>query len=86
MLHTIKSRLQKIEQAKKNVAAPEVVFIYWDDLKQSWVAKEQYAKRNLRGQVINKTGREKKIMLDCPEDYEVPEGFRGTILIEGELK
>ena len=86
MLQTIKSRLQVIEQAKKTVNVPELVIIYWDALNGSWIAKEQYVKKNSKGKVIKGTGKEKKILLNSPKDYKAPEGFKGTLLIEGGLK
>lgn len=86
MIHTIRNRLEAVERSKKNMNVPEVVFIYWDDNKACWIAKEQYIKKNSKGKPITKTGTVKQIPLEAPEDYTPPEGFRGSILIERDIE
>ena len=86
MILTIKKRLQAIEQAKANVNVPDVVIIFWDESEGHWIAKEQYTRKNTKGKVIPYSGKVKLIPLESPEDYKPPEGFSGTIMIEGEIE
>lgn len=85
MIQMIRKRLQVLEQAKKT-AVPELVIIFWDDAKGRWIAKEQYARKSVKGGVVPFSGRCKLIPLERPEDYEPPEGFTGTIISEGVLE
>jgi hypothetical protein len=82
----IRNRLQALEDRNRNMDLPELVMIYWDDEKNRWIAKEQYVKKSLKGKILPNTGKVKLIVLADPEDYRPPEGFRGKILIEGELE
>ena len=86
ILQVIKRRLQIVEQANRPVNTPELVFICWDDVNQSWLAKEQYMKKNSKGKIIPYSGKTKLISLDSPDSYEPPEGFRGVILKEGVME
>lgn len=86
MLQKIKSRLQAVEMAKQKVNVPDLVFIYWDARKCSWVAKEQYTKKDSKGKVVPLSGRTKTIKLDSPDSYKAPEGFIGRVLIEGDIE
>ena len=75
-----------MEQRIKKNSVPETVIIYFSEAHGKWVAQEQYVKKSRTGKVIPYTGSVKLIFLDDPEDYEAPEGFKGNIIIEGELE
>ena len=86
MIHKIRSRLQAVENAKKGVGVPDLVIIFWDESKNQWIAKEHYVKKTFKGKVIPRTGRIKTIPLNDPDEYRPPEGFKGSIIHEGELE
>lgn len=86
MIREIKNRLQVIERTKKNSSVPDLVLIFWDETRGQWVAKEQYVKKSARGTVLPNSGKVKLIPLNNPEDYIPPEGFKGTVLMEGDLE
>lgn len=85
MMHNIRSRLQAVERSKVKNNTPELVMIFYDEKHSSWVAKEQYVKKNAKGQPIKGTGKNKFIRLTSPDAYEPPDGFNGTIIMEGDL-
>ena len=80
MFHEIRNRLLALEHSKKHSNVPVLVFVFWDEAKQQWYAKEQYVKTNSKGKIIPRTGRIKLIPLNSPDEYRPPEGFKGTII------
>ena len=85
MFHEIRSRLLALEHSKKQNNVPVLVFVFWDEAKQQWYAMEQYVKTNSKGKIIPNTGKTKLIPLVSPDSYIAPEGFRGSILKEGDM-
>lgn len=74
-----------MERSRVKNNTPELVMIFYDEKHSSWVAKEQYVKKNAKGQPIKGTGKNKFIRLSSSDKYIPPDGFNGTITIEGNL-
>lgn len=86
MNYNIRSRLQAVEDVKKNESVPDIVMIIQND-SGAYIAQETYSKKDAKGKVIPKRGKIKRIPLERPEDYKPPKGFNGVILTgEGDLK
>ena len=86
MMNSIRNRLQAVEDNRKRINVPDVVFISYDTKSSCWIANEQYVKKTTKGQPIKGTGKNKYIRLSSPDEYTPPDGFVGAIIMEGELK
>lgn len=84
MNDNILKRIQVLEHMKKEIEVPDLVFIETDQEHNKVIATEQYFKKDLKGNVVKGGGKEKKILLNSPEEYQVKKGFKGSIFYDEE--
>ncbi len=67
-------RVDALETQTKKKHIPNLILISFNEDYKSWIAKELY------GHCA------KFVKIHDPDDYKAPEGFSGTIIIEGVLE
>lgn len=72
--NAIVKKIDDFEKRVKKRKIPIVIFIRFDEAQGSWIAEEKFGHNS------------KFIKIKSPDDYEVPEGYDGTIIIEGVLE
>lgn len=78
-------RLEALERATERVEVPSLIIVSYDEENAVWVAQEQFARRDGKGNII-RGGYSKLVTVDNLEDYEPPKGFRGTMIVEEPLE
>lgn len=69
-------RIQALQKKLRKNYLPIFVMIHYDEEKEKWIAQETYY-HDVKG-----LGTFKKIELNHYNDYKMPEGFNGPIIID----
>lgn len=85
MNRNLLKRLEAVERAMERVEIPSLIIVSYDEENAVWVAQEQYMKRDGKGNVV-RGGYSKLVTVDNLEDYEPPNGFKGTMIVEEPLE
>lgn len=75
-------RLKRLENRIQSTEFPDLVIICYDKKTEKWKVQETYCKHDSKGNIVTGSGKEKVFLIDDYNQYEPPEGFNGTIIID----